>query len=352
MWKDYFSFTRREQHGLLGLMIIILILIAVRLIAPLLRPPFDPTTLVEDVTDIILLDDDGNADEENLYSFTPFNPNEVTFNQLINFGLTQQVADNWQKFIQKGGVFYRPEDVRKVYGLSESAYRELEPFIRIEGEDRRTNFEASKNHHSAPIYIDLNRVDSAHLAQFKLSANLHDSLLSYSKTYWFPNRVEQSNLAQWTMDSLLVLKPLLKLKREKITLPDVNISSADTTMLVILPGIGAVLSRRIIAYRNKIGGFVLPRQLLEVYGISAEVYENIKHYIVVDTLTVKTININKASVSKIREHPYFNFYQAEAISKERRKKGAFTSVNELLSLEEFKESDWEKIRHYLSVSDQ
>ena len=47
----------------------------------------------------------------------------------------------------------------------------------------------------------------------------------------------------------------------------VEINTADSAELMRLNGIGASFSRRIVKYRNLLGGFISKEQLLEVYGM-------------------------------------------------------------------------------------
>jgi len=63
---------------------------------------------------------------------------------------------------------------------------------------------------------------------------------------------------------------------------------------------------------------------------------------------IQPISVNSASLDKLKSHPYLNFYQAKAIIEIRKKKGKINSINELMLLEEFSETDIERIKHYLS----
>ncbi len=59
----------------------------------------------------------------------------------------------------------------------------------------------------------------------------------------------------------------------------ININSAKQSELEELPGIGPVLAKRIIEYREQNGKFRLPEDLMKVSGIGAKKYENIKDLI-------------------------------------------------------------------------
>jgi len=61
----------------------------------------------------------------------------------------------------------------------------------------------------------------------------------------------------------------------------IDINTATQEELEWLPGIGPVLSRRIIAYRTAYGPFVTVEDILTVYGISPETFELIRDLITV-----------------------------------------------------------------------
>lgn len=61
----------------------------------------------------------------------------------------------------------------------------------------------------------------------------------------------------------------------------ININTANANMLQNLPGIGPVLSERIIEYRNQNGLFVVIDDIIDVSGIAEKKYEGIKDQICV-----------------------------------------------------------------------
>jgi len=83
-----------------------------------------------------------------------------------------------------------------------------------------------------------------------------------------------------------------------IPLNHIEINSADTTALMQLPGIGSKLSRRIVNFRNYKGGFTNLDELKEVYGLSEEVYNDIKKHLRIDPIQTKNIATKQSSDSK------------------------------------------------------
>ena len=128
----------------------------------------------------------------------------------------------------------------------------------------------------------------------------------------------------------------------------IDINTSDTLQLMKIPGIGNAFAKRIISYRNLLGGFYRLEQLQEVYGMYEELYEKIVPYMQTEANEITLIPVNTASLDKLKSHPYINFYQAKAIIEMRKKKGKLENIHEFYLLEEFTEEDLERIKPYLA----
>jgi competence ComEA-like helix-hairpin-helix protein len=109
----------------------------------------------------------------------------------------------------------------------------------------------------------------------------------------------------------------------------IDINTSDSATLVTLPGIGQVLSARIIKYRHLLGGFARIEQLKEVYGLSPETFEMIKGRVVADSTRITRININSATYKELIRLPYFEKYEVSAILKYRELKGRLAGIDDL-----------------------
>jgi len=127
----------------------------------------------------------------------------------------------------------------------------------------------------------------------------------------------------------------------------IELNTADSSLLKKIPGIGSSFAKRIISYKNILGGYHRVEQLQEVYGMYEELYEQIVPYIEINPNEISRIAINSSSLDKLRAHPYLNFYQAKAIIEMRKKKGKLEKVEELKLLEEFSEEDIARVLPYL-----
>ena len=127
----------------------------------------------------------------------------------------------------------------------------------------------------------------------------------------------------------------------------INLNSCDSALLVTLPGIGPVLSVRIVKYRNLLGGFVSVNQLKEVYGLPPETFEKIKGRLYVDSSAVIGIKINTAGYKELSRLPYFENYEITSILKYRELKGRIEKMNDLTDNKLITIEKADKVRPYI-----
>ena len=129
----------------------------------------------------------------------------------------------------------------------------------------------------------------------------------------------------------------------------VDINTADSAELEALPGIGPILSARIIKYRNLIGYFYGIDQLNEVYGLDREVIDMNRNRFKCDSSLVRKININSAAYADLLRHPYINRSHVEAIINFRRLSGSFTDIAELKRNRIFSSNELLRLRPYIEL---
>jgi DNA uptake protein ComE-like DNA-binding protein len=198
----------------------------------------------------------------------PFDPNTADSTQLLRLGLEPWQVRNIYKYRAAGGIFRKKEDFARVYGLTQKMYRELEPYIRI-----------SADYQPASLLV-------------KEEKQEHDTLL-------FPQKIAEGET--------------------------VDLAVADTSELKTVPGIGSYFARKIVDYRERLGGYVSVEQLDEIDGFPLQA----KKYLRLGEMEVRKLNLNTLSLSELRRHPYLNYYQARTIVEYRRKKGALKSLDDL-----------------------
>ena len=123
----------------------------------------------------------------------------------------------------------------------------------------------------------------------------------------------------------------------------INLAHADTTMLKKVPGIGSGWAKAIVAYGERLVGYVAVGQLREIEGFPVELLP----FFEVRNIQTKRLNLNTLSVSQLRRHPYINFYMARQIVEYRRLKGRLNSLSQLRLLKDFPPDVIERLQPYV-----
>lgn len=296
MWKDFFYYTKSERRVILLLLAIALLLLGIWAVMEYLRPVEVPVTLSEsEEIDSFL----ANLEEQEKIRkshtpkneisavLQPFDPNTADSVLLRQLGLPVYIVRNILKYRAKGGVFRSPESFSRIYGLKEEVYQKLKPYITI-----------------APL-VSVSHVRTDTFRQLK-------DTIPYIPKY------------------------------EEGTIVDLN--KADTSILKRIPGIGSTLARMIVVYRQRLGGFYDVSQLQEVPHVGVE----LNKWFVVTSAGLHKIQVNSASLDKLRSHPYMDFYKAKAIMEYRRKRGKIKGLSQLSMFEEFTEKDLKRLSPYLT----
>jgi DNA uptake protein ComE-like DNA-binding protein len=151
---------------------------------------------------------------------------------------------------------------------------------------------------------------------------------------------------------LIAVIPILKKPGEfQKTMPLININTCDSASLDALPGIGPVLSVRIIKYRNLLGGYASVEQLKEVYGLSEETFNLISARVYTDTLAIRKIKINSADYKELIRLPFFEKAEVTAILKYRKLKGKINGIDDLINNKLILAEKAGKIRPYLEFGE-
>ena len=133
------------------------------------------------------------------------------------------------------------------------------------------------------------------------------------------------------------------------TIEKIDINLADTTAYIALPGIGSKLSKRIIAFREKLGGFYSIDQVGETYLLPDSTFQKLKAYLLTGNTSVRKININTASVDEMKNHPYLRYNLANAIFQYRQQHGNFNSTDEIKKILIVTDEAYLKVLPYLTV---
>ena len=118
-----------------------------------------------------------------------------------------------------------------------------------------------------------------------------------------------------------ISKTLSRSETKKIY-PSIDLNTASVEEFKQVNGIGAVLSKRIVAYRKRLGGYADSDQLYEVYGLKPEVVAQLKMRCSLITLPkIQKISLQGASLDDLARLPYLTYSEARHLVAFRTKKG-------------------------------
>ena len=138
--------------------------------------------------------------------------------------------------------------------------------------------------------------------------------------------------------------------RSRAPVPEVNINAADSAQWERLPGIGPSFAKRIVRYRNRLGGFHSVQQVSEVYGLADSVFKKIQPFLRLGDVSLRKLSLNDTDEKSFAIHPYINTNLARLIVRYRSAHGPFSRVETLRALALVDDSIYRKIEKYLTVN--
>lgn len=298
MFNDFFYFPKSDRRAIILLAITAVCCIAVDSHRCSKNGKGEDIHVEEEIqtvkqTDVVV------SNKEKTISLHSFDPNTVDSATLVSFGLRPVQARTLQNYRKAGGKFRTPESISKLYGWSQEDVDRLLPYVHI-GEGFRA---------SNPIK---------------------------------QRNVDIPTIKHENKDTVIVRSKFMSDKFQTTTIIDPN--TADSTTLRRIPGIGTHISRSIIRYRERLGGFHHIEQLLEIKIFSPELLE----WFEISSPDINTININEASFQKLNSHPYISYDQTRALLKYIRLYGNIRNIEQLSTTNIFTEEEIEKLTPYIT----
>jgi DNA uptake protein ComE-like DNA-binding protein len=131
----------------------------------------------------------------------------------------------------------------------------------------------------------------------------------------------------------------------------VDINTTDTMQLDQVRGISKGLAKRIISYRERLGGFIKKEQLQEVWGMDSASYSTLLSKTHIINKLIKPININTADINVLGKHPYIGYALAKIIINYRTQHGPYQKVEDLFNIHVMNADIFSKIEVYISVNE-
>ena len=89
-----------------------------------------------------------------------------------------------------------------------------------------------------------------------------------------------------------------------IDIPLVDLNLADSAAFDALPGIGGWFAKAMIQYRERLGGYSCPEQLMEIRNFDREKYDGLSDLICVNPANVRPYPLWELPEEQLRRHPH------------------------------------------------
>lgn len=129
----------------------------------------------------------------------------------------------------------------------------------------------------------------------------------------------------------------------------IELNTCDTIALQKIPGIGSFRAKKIIEFRNKLGGFYSISQLHTIYSFDSTLVASISPYCTIDTAHIHKININTATFKEMQAHPYISYNQTKNIIEYKKIVGTIGTIDELQRNNIIKSTDYEILKYYIKT---
>ncbi len=229
------------------------------------------------------------------YRFAPFNPNTVSRERLLEFGLSERQVSNIINYRDKSGGFRDEAHFRRLYCMTDELFSQIQPYL---------------------------------IFDFK-----KETEPSSARTYDLPTPKAENSLPKREVKSLVL-----------------DLNHSDSLDLQQIKGIGRVRAARIYHYGKKLGGYVSVEQLKEVYGITDSLFEQLKPHFKVENPQISKVNVNSDEVKYLAAHPYIDFPLAKALIRFRKEyKRDFQKPDEIRYIHLLSEQEYEKLLPYIDI---
>lgn len=297
--REWFVFFNIEKMGITALIVILLFVTVFPRFFGNGEIASEDMERLKSEMDVFLLEMEKQSAKSKRDTLFVFDPNEIDSASLVLLGFSPRQAKSIVNYRNKGGKFYSKESFGKSFVVSEEMYARLYYHIEIKQKPQRKE-----------------------------------------------NFTEKSDAVRENTEVATVIENKESYNTGKKTYT-VELNSADLNELQKFRNIGEYYAKKIVEYRDKLGGFYKPEQLMEIKGIDSARFEAFRNQILIDTSLIRRININAATETELTKHPYINNFTAKAIIKYRKFKGVITSPDEMLNEKVITKKQLDKIATYI-----
>ncbi len=209
-----------------------------------------------------------------------FNPNTADAEEWLKLGVKESVVNTIMKYREKGGLFQKPEDLRRIFGLSPTFCEALIPFVRIPENQVTLSKPASAFRQSRKSVTNIN-INEATLEDWKMLEGIGPGyaqrIINFREKLGGFYSIEQVAETYGLPDSIFQkIKPWLVFSNGPYRTINLNEVSSDD--LKKHPYIDFRIANNIVSFRNQHGAFESIADLRKIASLSSDLYDKIHLY--------------------------------------------------------------------------
>jgi len=284
--KQYFAFSRHERKGIIFLLILLLLVIAYPFVFSAIFPNQKPNIHITEFPETSYEFHEGNNDfteTKTEIKLQDFDPNTADDNTLRELGFSERNIQSLHKYLSKGGKFRKPEDILKLYGLSEEHKQKLLPYVVIaQQEPKKFASDTTAKNKKVQTIVELNTADSTALeALYGISGKMAARIIKERELLGGYVKLEQLiDLWGFNPDILYDLKDKLTLDASHAHI--FNLNSVTEEELKTHPYFKYRLSQAIVNYRKQHGNYKQLEDLKKIVLVNDSIYNRIILYLKIE----------------------------------------------------------------------
>ncbi len=285
-FRQYFIFSENERRAAIGLVALALVLLVLPYIAKYFHQEervFDSSLQAK----VNLFTEEYSQPKsfEKTSSFDSlflFDPNKIGVAEWLKLGLSEKQATVIEKYKAKGGKFYKAEDIRKIFVLSDEKKEQLLPYVQIGNTaNNAQTIVTQEPKKQGRLKVDINTADSVQFEKLRgIGAKLSSRIVKYREWLGGFYSIDQLSEVYALPDSTFQkIKPDLTISQ--IPLRKLNINTADYETFRSHPYTRKVAGY-IVKYRNSNGGFKTTDQICRVPEMTDSICKKLMPYVVIE----------------------------------------------------------------------
>ena len=201
-----------------------------------------------------------------------FNPNLISVKKWKLLGLSERQSKTIKKYLRKGGHFYKKQDLKKIYGITDSIYIRLEPFIKIQN---------AHNDTLPKLFFDINTADTTMLKQIKGIGSYFANSIIRNRTFLggYIKKEQLLEIFGMTKETYTLIEPYIYVDTTKIN--KININTADFKTINRHTYITYSDTKALMHFKEVMGEFKSINDIIKYKLIPKQRFNKIKPYLVV-----------------------------------------------------------------------